>query len=73
MFKTTCKESGKCCNVVIDSRSTNNLVFIEMVEKLGLEKMVHPTPYKVSWLHKDRQVLVSQQCKVKFQIGGYED
>lgn len=73
MFKTIFKERGKCCKVMIDSGGTDNLVSIEMVEKIGLEKMVHPTPYKVSWLHKDHQILVSEQCKVTFQIGGYED
>ena len=71
LFKTTCKERGKCCKVVIDSGSTDNLIFVEMVEKTRFGKMVHPTSYKVSWLHKNHHILVSEQCKVKFEIGGY--
>ena len=59
--------------MVIDSGSTNNLVFIEMVENLGLKKIKHPTPYKVSWLHKGHQILVSEQCEVEFWIGKYQD
>ena len=51
-FKTRCKSQGKCCKMVIDSGSTNNLVSNEMVEKFGLKRMKHPTPYKVSWLQK---------------------
>ena len=35
LFKTKCKIQGKCCKMVIDSGSTDNLVSTEMVEKLG--------------------------------------
>jgi hypothetical protein len=60
LFRTVCKSKGKCCKVVIDSGSTNNLVSTEMVEKLGLKKMAHPTPYRVSWLQKGHQLLVNE-------------
>eukprot|EP00253_Pinus_taeda_P017098 PITA_17098 len=50
LFRTVCKSQGKCCKLVIDSGSTDNLVAVEMVEKLGLKKLKHHTPYKVSWL-----------------------
>ena len=33
LFGTTCKVQGKCCNMVIESGSTDNLVSTEMVEK----------------------------------------
>ena len=59
--------------MVIDSGSIDNLVSIEMVEKLGLKRMKHPTPYKVSWLQKGHQLLVNEQCIVEFQIGTYKD
>eukprot|EP00253_Pinus_taeda_P003576 PITA_03576 len=54
-------------------RSTDNLVATEMVEKLGLKKLKHPTPYKVSWLQKGRRLLVDEQCEVEFHIGKYKD
>jgi hypothetical protein len=44
-----------------------------MVDKLELETTTHPTPYKVSWLQKGHQVMVSRQCKLEFKIGGYKD
>ena len=50
LFRTTCKSKGKFCNVIIDSGSTDNLISIEMVDKLGLAKAMHRTPYKVLWL-----------------------
>ena len=59
--------------MIIDSGSTDNLVSTEMVEKLYLNTTSHPHPYKVSWLHKGHQVMVSQQCQVEFKIGGYRD
>ena len=46
LFKTTCKVQGKCCKMVIDSGSTDNLVSTEMVEKLRLNKTKHTIPYK---------------------------
>eukprot|EP00253_Pinus_taeda_P031622 PITA_31622 len=44
-----------------------------MVEKLGLKRLKHPTPYKVSWLQKGHQLLVDEQCEVEFHIGKYQD
>eukprot|EP00253_Pinus_taeda_P033805 PITA_33805 len=68
LFRTVCKSRGKCCKLIIDSGSTDNLVAVEMVEKLGLKKLKHPTPYKVSWLQKGHPLLVDEQCEVEFQI-----
>jgi len=60
LFRTVCKSHGKCCKLIIDSESTDNLVATEMVEKLGLKRLKHPTPYKVSWLQKGHQLLVDE-------------
>lgn len=49
------------------------MVAMEMVEKLGLKRLKHPTPYKVSWLQKGHQLLVDEQCEVEFHIGKYKD
>ena len=73
LFRTMCKVKGKCCKMVIDSGSTNNLVSSKMAEKLDLKKVKYPVPYKVSWLHKGHQILVSEQCEVDLQVGTYKD
>jgi hypothetical protein len=57
----------------MDNSSTDNLISIEMVEKLEMETIVHPSPYRVSWLQKGHQVNVTKQCLVEFKIGGYKD
>jgi len=59
--------------VIIDSGSTDNLVSIEMVDKSGLVKIIHPTPYKVSLLQKGHHLIVTEKCKVEIQIRNYKD
>jgi hypothetical protein len=73
LFRTACKTKYRVCKVIVDSGSTNNLVSIEMVEKLELETDIHPSPYRVSWLQKGHQVNVTKQCLVEFKVGGYRD
>eukprot|EP00253_Pinus_taeda_P029906 PITA_29906 len=65
LFRTVCKVQGKCWQMIIDSGSTNNLVSTEVVEKLKLKRMRHPTPYKVSWLQKGHQLFVNEKCEVE--------
>ena len=38
-----CKAKGECYELIIENGSTNNLVSTEMVDKLGLKKITHPT------------------------------
>jgi hypothetical protein len=73
LFRTACKTKDKVCKVIIDSGSTDNLVSTEMVEKLELKTTAHPRPYKVSWLQKGHQVMITKQCLVEIKIGGYKD
>ena len=44
LFKIVCKVEGKCCKLIVDRGSTDNLVSTEMVDKLNLRKTVHPEP-----------------------------
>jgi hypothetical protein len=57
----------------VDSGSIDNLISTEMVEKLELETIVHPIPYRVLWLQKGHQVNLTKQCLVEFKIGGYKE
>jgi hypothetical protein len=43
-FIIVCNSKGKCCKVVIDSGSMDNLVSTKKVEKMGSKRMEHPTP-----------------------------
>eukprot|EP00253_Pinus_taeda_P032629 PITA_32629 len=73
LFRTICKSRGKCCKMIIDSGSMDNLVSTKMVENLGLKRLKHPSPYRVSWLQKGHQLLVDERSEVEFQIGRYKD
>jgi hypothetical protein len=52
LFRTACKTKDWACKVIVDSGSTDNIISIEMVEKMELETIEHPSPYKVSWIQK---------------------
>jgi hypothetical protein len=52
LFLNACKTKDTVCRVIVDSGSTDNLISIEMVEKMELETIEHPSPYRVSWLQK---------------------
>jgi hypothetical protein len=73
LFRTACKTKDRICRVIVDSGSTGNLISTEMLEKLELETVVQPSPYRVSWLQKGHQVNVTKHCLVEFKIGGYKD
>ena len=48
LFKTKCKMARKCCKVIINSGSSNNLASEEMVIKLHLQRFRHLQPYHVA-------------------------
>ena len=73
LFRTICKVQGKCCKVIIDGGSIDNLVSIEVIDKLKLHTTKHPIPYKVSWLQNGHQLLVSEQYEIELQTGNYKD
>lgn len=52
LLRTNYKVQGKVCKVIIYSGSTDNLVSIEMVEKLKFRRIPHANLYKFSWLNK---------------------
>ena len=60
LFCTRCKCEDKCCDVIIDGSSTDNLVSEEMVSKLKLKREKHPQPYQIAWVKDDHKVLVSE-------------
>ena len=52
---------GKVYRLVIDSRSCENVVSEEAIQKLRLAIEKHPNPYKLSWLKRGNEVTVSKQ------------
>ena len=52
-------DSGSCCNCC----STR------MVEKLNLQLIPHPKPYKFQWINEDGELTIDKQVKVEFSMG----
>jgi hypothetical protein len=74
LFHTTCTIGGKGCKLVIDEGNCENVVAKEVVQKLGLETEKHPALYRLEWLKKGNEVIVSKCCLVNFSIGNkYKD
>jgi len=40
-----------------------------MVEKLNLQVIPHPKPYKLQWINEDGELTVDQQVKFEFFYG----
>jgi hypothetical protein len=70
LFRTTCKTKDMVCKVIVNR---DNIISTEMVEKMELETIDHPSPHRILWLQKGHQVTVTKQCLVEFKIGGYND
>jgi len=44
-----------------------------MVEKLNLQVIPHPKPYKLQWLNEDGDLTVDKRVKVSLSVGNYKD
>ena len=66
LFKTCCKSSGKVCNVIVDGGSIDNIFAKEMVQKLGLRRMINSYPYRIGWLRGEHAFEVREQYLVDF-------
>jgi hypothetical protein len=62
------------CNVIIDGGSCEKVVSTIMVEKLNLKTGPRSYRYKLQWLRKGNDIMVSKKCLVQFSIGkNYKD
>ncbi|PKU68398.1 RNA-directed DNA polymerase [Dendrobium catenatum] len=73
LFRTRCTIQDRVCQVIIDSGSCENIASATLVEKLQLPTILHPKPYKLSWVRRDNELEVSRRCLVNFSIGKFQD
>jgi hypothetical protein len=65
---------GNVSKLVIDLGSCENIVSEEAIHKLNLEIEKHFNPYRLEWLKKGNEAMVSKCCLVSFSIGAkYKD
>ena len=59
--------------MIINDGSCTNVANALLVEKLQLQTLKHPRPYKLQWLNDSGEVRVQKQVLVSFSIGKYHD
>jgi hypothetical protein len=69
IFRTHYTVNQRVCDVIIDGGSGENVVSKEMVSKLGLKTEKHPAPYKIGWIKRGTETLVTERCRFTFSIG----
>ena len=74
LFQSCCTINGKVFTFVIDSGSSENVIAADAVAKLALKDEPHPSPYKLAWLKKDHDLIVTRRALVSFSVGSsYKD
>ena len=58
LFRTQGKAYGKLCKIIVDSRSIENVVSLEMAKKCKLKRLPYVPPHKISWLNKNHSFIV---------------
>ena len=74
LFHSKCTIGGKVCKFIIDSGSSENVVAEDVVNKLSLATELHPYPYKLAWLDKKTDLLITRRALISFSVGdSYND
>jgi hypothetical protein len=64
---------GTPLHFIVDSGSQKNLISAKFVKRLALPTTPHPQPYTIGWLHQGRDLCVSQQCRLSYDINPFKD
>eukprot|EP00253_Pinus_taeda_P029008 PITA_29008 len=73
LFHSQMWVKGSPIQFIVDSGSQKNLISAEVVKRLGLLTTAHPQPYTIGWLHQGRDLRVSQQCRLPYNIKPFMD
>jgi hypothetical protein len=59
----------KLYRIITDNVSYKNIACQQLVERLGLKKWRHPSPYKIQWLNECCTLHVNNIVTIPFSIG----
>jgi hypothetical protein len=68
LFHSQMWVKGSPLQFIVYSGSQNNLISTEVMKRLGLPTTTHPQSYTIGWLHQGRDLRVSQQCHISYNI-----
>jgi hypothetical protein len=64
---------GASIHFIVNIGSQKNMISAEVVKRLNLPTTPHPQPYNISWLRQGRDLRVSQQCRLPYDIKPFKD
>ena len=64
VFRTRCTIDGKVFDIIIDGCSSDNIISLKVVKKLGLPTEPQTHPYRVGWITNNIDVKITEFCKV---------
>jgi hypothetical protein len=64
---------GNPLHFIIDSGSQKNLILEDVFKRLSLLTTLHSQLYTIRWLHQGRNIRVSQQCHMSYDIKPFKD
>jgi hypothetical protein len=73
LFHSQMWVKGAPLHFIVDSSSQKNLISAEVIKWLDLPMTPHPQPYTIGWLHQGRDLHVSQQCHLPYNIKPFKD
>jgi hypothetical protein len=64
---------GTPLHFIVDNESQKNLVSTKVIKQLDLSTTPHPQPYNIGWLRQGRDLHISQQCRLSYDIKPFKD
>jgi hypothetical protein len=64
---------GAPLHFLVDSGSHKNLISAEVVKRLDLPMTSHLQSYTIGWIFQGRDLRVSQQCRLPYDINPFKD
>jgi hypothetical protein len=64
---------GALIHFIVDNGSQKKLISVEVVKRLDLPTTPHLHPYTIGWLRQGRDICVSQQCRLPYDIKPFKD
>jgi hypothetical protein len=68
LFHSQMWVKGDLLHFIVDSGSQKNLISVEVIKWPNLPTTLHPYPYTICWLFQGRDLCVSQQCHLPYDI-----
>jgi hypothetical protein len=64
---------GTPLHFIVYRGSQKNLISVEVIKRLAPSTKPHPQPYTIGWLYQGRDLCVSQQCRLLYNIKPFKD